>query len=181
MFFEVSALSKRFGGLSAVADISFAVARGEIVGIFGPNGSGKTTLLNLICGMLAPSNGRLIWKDQDVTGRAPHQIAELGIIKTFQNPQLFPELSVIEHVWIAAHLRLKRMLGTQRIVTLIKTAPNDDQLQEQVETILRLCRITEVRHEPAANLSYGAEKMLGVAMALMCEPELLLLDEPATG
>ena len=111
MFFEVSELSKRFGGLTAVAEVSFSITRGEIVGIFGPNGSGKTTLLNLICGMLPPSGGRLIWKDQDVTGRAPHQVAELGIVKTFQNPQLFPELSVIEHVWIAAHLRLKRMLG----------------------------------------------------------------------
>ncbi|MFY9835837.1 MAG: ABC transporter ATP-binding protein [Xanthobacteraceae bacterium] len=174
-------MSKRFGGLTAVADISFAIARGEIIGIFGPNGSGKTTLLNLICGMLPPSAGRLIWKDQDVTGRAPHQVAELGIVKTFQNPQLFPELSVIEHVWIAAHLRLKRALGSRRIATLIKSAPDDGKLQEQVKTVLRLCRLSEARDEPALGLSYGEEKMLGVAMALMCEPELLLLDEPATG
>jgi len=181
MFFEVSALTKRFGGLTAVADISFAIARGEIVGIFGPNGSGKTTLLNLICGMLPSSAGRLIWKDQDVTGRAPHQVAELGIVKTFQNPQLFPELTVIEHAWIAAHLRLKRTLGSRRIVTLIKSAPDDGKLQEQVKTVLRLCRLGEAHDEPASSLSYGEEKMLGVAMALMCEPELLLLDEPATG
>lgn len=181
MFFEVSALSKRFGGLTAVDDVSFSIARGEIVGIFGPNGSGKTTLLNLICGALPPSGGRLIWKDQDVTGRAPHQVAELGIVKTFQNPQLFPELSVIEHVWIAAHLRLKRVLGPRRIATLIKPARDDGKLQQQVETVLRLCRLSEARDEPALSLSYGGEKMLGVAMALMCEPELLLLDEPATG
>lgn len=181
MFFEVSALSKRFGGLTAVAEISFAIGRGEIVGIFGPNGSGKTTLLKLICGMLPPSAGRLIWKDQDVTGRAPHQVAELGIVKTFQNPQLFPELSVIEHVWIAAHLRLKRMLGSRRLATLIKSAPDDSKLRDQVKTVLHLCRLGEVRNEPALSLSYGEEKMLGVAMALMCEPELLLLDEPATG
>jgi branched-chain amino acid transport system ATP-binding protein len=181
MFFEVSALSKRFGGLTAVDDVSFSIARGEIVGIFGPNGSGKTTLLNLICGTLPPSGGRLIWKDQDVTGRAPHQVAELGIVKTFQNPQLFPELSVIEHVWIAAHLRLKRMLGPRRIATLIQPARDDGKLQQQVETVLRLCRLSEARDEPALSLSYGGEKMLGVAMALMCEPELLLLDEPSTG
>jgi branched-chain amino acid transport system ATP-binding protein len=181
MFFEVSELSKRFGGLTAVAEVSFSITRGEIVGIFGPNGSGKTTLLNLICGMLPPSGGRLIWKDQDVTGRAPHQVAELGIVKTFQNPQLFPELSVIEHVWIAAHLRLKRMLGSWRVATLIKSAPDDGKLQQQVDTVLGLCRLSEVRDEPALSLSYGNEKMLGVAMAVMCEPELLLLDEPATG
>jgi branched-chain amino acid transport system ATP-binding protein len=181
MFFEVSALTKRFGGLTAVADMSFAIARGEIVGIFGPNGSGKTTLLNLICGVLPPSGGRLIWKDRDVTGRAPHQVAELGIVKTFQNPQLFPELTVVEHVWIAAHLRLKRMLGPRRVATLIKSVPDDGKLQQQVESVLRLCRLNEARDEAALNLSYGDEKMLGVAMALMCEPELLLLDEPATG
>jgi branched-chain amino acid transport system ATP-binding protein len=181
MFFEVCGLSKRFGGLTAVAEISFNIARNEIVGIFGPNGSGKTTLLNLICGMLPPSSGRLIFKDQDVTGRAPHQVAELGIVKTFQNPQLFPELSVLEHVWIAAHLRLKRMLGARRIATLIKSATDDGKLREQVETVLSLCRISDARDEPALSLSYGEEKMLGVAMALMCEPELLLLDEPATG
>jgi ABC-type branched-subunit amino acid transport system ATPase component len=181
MFFEVSALSKRFGGLTAVADVSFAIARREIVGIFGPNGSGKTTLLNLICGIYQPTAGRLIWKDHDLTGREPHQVAELGIIKTFQNPQLFPELTVNEHVWIAAHLRLKRVLGARRIATLLKPAQKNGQLQEQVETVLRLCRLTDARDEPAASLSYGSEKMLGVAMALMCEPELLLLDEPATG
>ena len=181
MFFEVRALNKRFGGLTAVADISFAIARGEIVGIFGPNGSGKTTLLNLICGMLPPSGGRLVWKDQDVTGLPPHRVAELGIVKTFQNPQLFPELTVTEHVWIAGHLRLKRLLGSRRITTLIKSAPDDGKLQQQVETVLRLCRLSEVHDEPALSLSYGDEKMLGVAMALMCEPELLLLDEPATG
>lgn len=181
MFFEVNALSKRFGGLAAVAEVSFSIARGEIVGIFGPNGSGKTTLLNLICGMLLPSGGRLIWKDQDVTGRPPHEVAELGIVKTFQNPQLFPELSVLEHVWIAAHLRLKRMLGPRRITTLVKPVADDGKLQQQIETVLRLCRLNAARDELAVSLSYGNEKMLGVAMALMCEPELLLLDEPATG
>jgi branched-chain amino acid transport system ATP-binding protein len=181
MFFEVSALTKRFGGLTAVADVSFSIRRGEIVGIFGPNGSGKTTLLNLICGIYRPSKGWLFWKDHDVTGRPPHRVAELGIVKTFQNPQLFPDLSVVEHIWIAAHLRLKRALGPRRIATLIKPGRHDGNLQQQVETVLRLCRLAEVRDEPAASLSYGGEKMLGVAMALMCEPELLLLDEPATG
>jgi len=181
MFFEVSALSKLFGGLTAVADVSFSIARGEIVGIFGPNGSGKTTLLNLICGIYRPSAGRLFWKGQDVTGRPPHQMAELGIVKTFQNPQLFPELSVVEHVWIAAHLRLKRALGARRIATLLRPAEQDGKLRQQVETVLHLCRLTEACDEPASSLSYGGEKMLGVAMALMCEPELLLLDEPATG
>ncbi len=181
MFFEVSALTKRFGGLTAVADVSFSIARGEIVGVFGPNGSGKTTLLNLISGIYAPTTGQLIWKDRSLNGHPPHEVAELGIVKTFQNPQLFQELSVAEHVWIAAHLRLKRALGVGRISTLASPARHDEGLRKKVESVLQLCRLTEVRDEAAASLSYGDEKMLGVAMALMCEPELLLLDEPTTG
>ena len=181
MFFEVKTLSKRFGGLTAVADISFSIARGEIVGIFGPNGSGKTTLLNLISGIYQPTAGQLIWKDRPLNGCAPHQVAGLGIVKTFQNPQLFQELSVVEHVWIAAHLRLKRALGMGRIATLLQPARHNEALRAQVEDVLRLCRLTAVRDETAASLSYGNEKMLGVAMALMCAPELLLLDEPTTG
>src|SRR5579872_535237 len=181
MFFEVSDLTKRFGGLTAVANVSFSIARGEIVGIFGPNGSGKTTLLNLIAGIFRPTDGRLIWKDRILKSDRPHQVAQLGIVKTFQNPQLFQELSVVQHVWIAAHLRLKRTLGVRRIATLFRPARHDEVLREQVERVLNLCRLTSMRDEPAASLSYGNEKMLGVAMALMCEPELLLLDEPTTG
>ncbi len=181
MFFEVIGLSKRFGGLTAVAEVSFAIAEGEIVGVFGPNGSGKTTLLNLISGIYPPSDGRLLWKERSLAGARPHEIAALGIVKTFQNPQLFAELSVAEHVLIAAHLKLKRTLGFRRFATLLRPGRHDGFLRGQVEKVLSLCRLAEVRDEPAASLSYGNEKMLGVAMALMCEPELLLLDEPATG
>jgi branched-chain amino acid transport system ATP-binding protein len=181
MFFEVSRLTKRFGGLTAVNDVSFSIARGEIVGVFGPNGSGKTTLLNLIAGIYRPNEGRLVWKDRPLTALGPHEVAERGIVKTFQNPRLFEELSVVQHVWIAAHLRLKRALGVSRIATLLKPARHHQLLRQQVEHVLRLCRLADVRDEPAASLSYGNEKMLGVAMALMCEPELLLLDEPTTG
>ncbi|HXM69553.1 MAG TPA: ABC transporter ATP-binding protein [Thermoanaerobaculia bacterium] len=181
MFFEVEGLTKRFGGLTAVADVSFAIAQGEIVGVFGPNGSGKTTLLNLIAGIYAPSEGRLVFKDRMLRGAKPHELAALGIVKTFQNPQLFAELSVAEHVLIADHLKLKRALGAGRIATLLNRHLGEHALGTEVERVLALCRLGEIRDERAASLSYGNEKMLGVAMALMCEPELLLLDEPATG
>jgi ABC-type branched-subunit amino acid transport system ATPase component len=181
MFFEVAGLTKRFGGLTAVGDVNFAIAQGEIVGIFGPNGSGKTTLLNLIAGIYRPTDGRLTWKDHPLVARAAHQVAELGIVKTAQNPQLFAELRVLDHVMIAAHLKLKRELGLRRIMTLVQPKRHDAALRAQVEHVLELCRLAALRDELAANLSYGNEKMLGVAMALMCEPELLLLDEPATG
>ena len=160
MFFEVNAVTKRFGGLTAVADISFSIARGEIVGIFGPNGSGKTTLLNLISGIFQPTAGQLIWKDQPLNGLPPHRVAEIGIVKTFQNPKLFQELSVAEHVWIAAHLRLKRALGVRRITTLIRPARHDETLRRQVESVLRLCRLTELRDESAAISPMATRKCL---------------------
>ena len=181
MFFEVRNLTKRFGGLAAVADISFSITPGEIVGVFGPNGSGKTTLLNLIVGLIRPTTGRLVWKGHQFDREKPHEIAERGIVKTFQNPQLFAELSVAEHVLIAAHLKLKREQGLRRILTLLRPARHDDALHKRMERVLALCRLADVQDQSAASLSYGNEKMLGVAMALMCEPELLLLDEPATG
>jgi branched-chain amino acid transport system ATP-binding protein len=181
MFFEVENLTKRFGGLTAVADVSFAIEEGEIVAVFGPNGSGKTTLLNLIAGLAQPSAGRITWKSRAIGGQTPHRIAAAGIAKTFQNPQLFAELSVIEHLMIAAHLQLQRQLGLRRVLTLLRADGGTAELRDGVERVLRLCRLDAVRDEPAASLSYGDEKMVGVAMALMCEPELLLLDEPATG
>jgi len=179
---EVRNLTKRFGGLTAVSDMSFALDEGDIVGIFGPNGSGKTTLLNLISGVYEPTAGQLVWQGQELVGRKPHRIAEAGIVKTFQNPQLFGELSVHDNIAIAGHLRLKRQAGWRRIATLLplrRKASAD--LEPRIDHILRLCRLESFRDAPAASLSYGGEKMLGVAMALMCEPRLLLLDEPGSG
>src|SRR5271156_4968396 len=117
MLLEIASLTKRFGGLTAVSDVSFGIEKGEIVGIFGPNGSGKTTLLSLIAGMFAPSSGRIVWKSEEIQGGKPHDIAAAGLVKTFQNPQLFSELSAFEHLTIAGHLMLKRRLGWRRIAT----------------------------------------------------------------
>jgi ABC-type branched-subunit amino acid transport system ATPase component len=178
---EVRSLTKRFGGLTAVSDMSFALEQGDIVGIFGPNGSGKTTLLNLISGVYLPTSGDLLWQGTRINGSKPHEIAQAGIVKTFQNPQLFGELSVFDNVAIAGHLNLKRGAGWRRVATLLPRRRNDDDLVAQIDRILRLCRLSEVRDVAAASLSYGGEKMLGVAMALMCEPKVLLLDEPGSG
>ena len=182
MLLEVRNLTKRFGGLTAVSDMSFALDEGEIVGIFGPNGSGKTTLLNLISGVYEPTAGQLVWQGRELVGRKTHRIAEAGIVKTFQNPQLFGELSVHDNIAIAGHLRLKRQAGWRRIATLFpRRGKASADLEPRIDHILRLCRLEPFRDAPAASLSYGGEKMLGVAMALMCEPRLLLLDEPGSG
>ena len=180
---KVVGLTKRFGGLTAVSDVSFAIKRREIVGIFGPNGSGKTTMLNLIAGITAPTSGKIFWESAEIQGRRPHDIAAIGIVKTFQNPQLFLELTVMEHLMIASHLMLKRRLGWRRIASLLtpESGNGDASTTERAERVTELCRLQTARNQAAASLSYGEEKMLGVAMAMMCEPQLLLLDEPASG
>jgi branched-chain amino acid transport system ATP-binding protein len=181
VFLEVDNLTKRFGGLVAVSSVSFTIARGEIIGIFGPNGSGKTTLLSLLAGLLRPTEGRVMWRERDISGAKPEVIAAAGIIKTFQNPQLFSELTVTQHVMIASHLALKRSLGAGRLRTFLRPKASEADMLKRVDHALSLCRLDVVGGKLAAELSYGEEKMLGVAMALMCEPQLLLLDEPASG
>jgi ABC-type branched-subunit amino acid transport system ATPase component len=180
---EVAGLTRRFGGLTALSEVSFEVAAGEILGIFGPNGSGKTTLLNVISGTFPPSAGMIRWKGQRIEGHKPHRIAAAGIVKTFQNPQLFLELTIYENVAIASHLRLKRQLRARRVTELLpwRNATRHPDITARIDHVLALCRLDGVRDQLAASLSYGQEKMLGVAMAMMCEPELLLLDEPASG
>jgi branched-chain amino acid transport system ATP-binding protein len=181
MFLEVEGLTKRFGGLVALSAVSLQIKEGEIVGILGPNGSGKTTLLSLLAGLLVPTSGSVVWQGRDISGAKPEAIAALGLVKTFQNPQLFAELTVREHVMIASHLALKRLLGLGRYRTLFGSKTSDHELQARANRVLKLCRLAETAEKTASTLSYGEEKMLGVAMAMMCEPKLLLLDEPASG
>lgn len=183
MLLDIRNLTKRFGGLTAVSDVSFGIERGEIVGIFGPNGSGKTTTLSLIAGIIKPTSGSIIWKGNDISVLPPFEVAQQGLIKTFQNPQLFPELTVVQHMHIACHLHVKRALGIGRLKTLIAGFPAEleRELEQKVSQTLELCRLDAQRNEEAGALSYGGEKMLGVAMGMVCSPELLLLDEPASG
>lgn len=183
MHLEIRNLVKRFGGLVAVNDVSFEVRQAEIVGIFGPNGSGKTTLLSMIGGLLKPTSGTIVWRGSEIQGLPAYKIASAGVVKTFQNPQLFLELTSLENVMIAGHLHLKRALGARRITEALRfgTTPSQRELERRAEKALALCRLTDVRDQHALNLSYGQEKMLGVAMALMCDPSVLLLDEPASG
>jgi ABC-type branched-subunit amino acid transport system ATPase component len=182
---SMKSLTKRFGGLCAVNEVSFDIHPGEIVAVFGPNGSGKTTLLNLVAGLLPLTSGSLSWKGEDIGSASTHRRSAMGIVKTFQNPALFEELSVEDHVRIAGHLRFKRELGWGRIMELTGLSRRIRAVHEtndsRVEHVLEVCRLLSRRGTEAKNLSYGDEKMLGVAMALMCEPELLLLDEPASG
>ncbi|MBV5271846.1 MAG: ATP-binding cassette domain-containing protein [Afipia sp.] len=184
MLLNIKNLTKRFGGLTAVSNVTFGIERGEIIGIFGPNGSGKTTTLSLIAGILKPTSGEIIWKGENINALTPFQVAQQGLVKTFQNPQLFPELTVAEHMRIACHLHVKRALGAGRLWTLLgkgMTAGLEKTLSIKIDQMLELCRLFKHRNDEAGALSYGGEKMLGVAMGMVCDPELLLLDEPASG
>lgn len=181
MLLKVENLTKRFGGLIAVSDISFPIAKGEIVGIFGPNGSGKTTLLNLLAGMLRPTGGHVFWKERDIAGSRPDIVAASGVIKTFQNPQLFAELTVFEHLMIASFLAFSRTKDVSRFRTFFLPSKVEREMRCRAQRTIELCRLGRSTGKIAAELSYGEEKMLGVAMAMMCEPELLLLDEPGSG
>jgi branched-chain amino acid transport system ATP-binding protein len=179
---EVRGLTKRFMGLIAVSNVSFAIEQGEIMGIIGPNGSGKTTLLSMMAGLLAPSAGAVLWQGAEIQDLRPDIIAARGIVKTFQNPQVFAELTVFDNAMVATHLALKRSLGARRLGELVGLGRAAVRaLEHRVGEVLALCDLSGARQQLAGNLSYGEEKMLGLGMALMCRPQLLLLDEPASG
>jgi branched-chain amino acid transport system ATP-binding protein len=168
--FEVRNLTKNFGGLQAVSDVFFNVNEGEILGIIGPNGSGKTTVFNLITNFIRPDCGEVNWKGEDITGLRPDTIAQRGIVRTFQITRVFPKLTLFENLAIGHHLRYaRRDKNISQIVS------------ESIESLLAFFHL-EGRGEALANsLAYGERKKLSMALALSCDPELLLEDEPAAG
>ena len=167
---EVENLTKRFGGLTAVKNVSFHVDEGEIVGIIGPNGAGKTTLFHLISGFLEPDSGTVKFKGDNVIGLAPHKVVNKGIARTFQVVRPFRHLPVIANVMVA----LKSPRGSKKI-EWIKT------MERKAAEILEDVGLSEVMLEPAENLGHGDLKRLEMAKALATEPDLLMLDEPFGG
>jgi len=167
---EVENLTKRFGGLTAVKNVSFHVDEGEIVGIIGPNGAGKTTLFHLVSGFLEPDSGTVKFKGDNVIGLAPHKVVNKGIARTFQVVRPFRHLPVIANVMVA----LKSPRGSKKI-EWIKT------MERKAAEILEDVGLSEVMLEPAENLGHGDLKRLEMAKALATEPDLLMLDEPFGG
>jgi ABC-type branched-subunit amino acid transport system ATPase component len=175
---EIRRLSKRFGGLTALHDLSFDVEEGEIRGLIGPNGAGKTTIFNLISGFYRPSDGAIHYRGQTISGLSSSQIARLGIIRTFQHTTLFQELTVIQNVLVGRHL-LARSNILAAILGLDRRRIID--AEDRALAILDFFGLADRRHETAANLPHGLQKTLGLAVALAAEPKLLLLDEPFAG
>jgi len=179
-FLEVRNLTKHFGGLVAVNDLSFDVEKGEILGLIGPNGAGKTTVFNLISGVLRPTSGRVFFDGEDITGLLPHRIAQKGITRTFQLTSLFNEFPSVINVLAGFHMQSKA--GFLR--TLFNTSYTRQEeagfMQKSME-IMKALGIESIALQGAANLPHGYQKALGMAMALATEPDLLMLDEPVTG
>lgn len=176
----VNKVTKRFGGVVAVNDISFSVKKGEIHGIIGPNGAGKTTMFNLITGIYDPTEGDILLDGASLKKKPPHKIAELGIARTFQNIRLFGELSVYNNMITSCqkHLTYSMLDG------MLKTKKYREQEKEIAtftEEILKDVGIWELKDHIANNLPYGQQRRLEIARALVTKPSLLLLDEPAAG
>jgi ABC-type branched-subunit amino acid transport system ATPase component len=175
---EIRGLTKRFLGVTAVDSVSFAIERGELVSLIGPNGSGKTTLFNCITGYLPSDSGTITFRGSDVTGAPPHRMSRLGIGRTFQLVSVFPRLSVLENllVFLQQHQE-ESFFG--RLVRSPRLRGLESAAVERARTLLALVGLGEREAMPAGNLSYGQRKLLAFAAALMPDPELILLDEPA--
>ena len=174
---DVRDLSKRFGGLAAVSSLNFSVETGEIVGLIGPNGAGKTTCFNLLSGFLSPTSGSVVFADEDITGRRPHEIVARGLVRTFQHTTLFQDLSVLENVLLGLHLHSRA--GLRQLLFSRRGFPPDEvSLSREV---LEFTGLATEADQLARNLPHGHQRVLGIAMALATRPRLLLLDEPVTG
>ena len=172
---ETIGLEKRFGGIVAAHDVSLTIEKGARHALIGPNGAGKTTVINLLTGVLRPTSGRIMLADRDITALLPHQRVRLGMARTFQINQLFLELSPLETVGLAISERLGlgrdwwRLVGSRAEVT------------DDIVEVLERFGLTDVMHERTAILPYGKQRLLEIALAFACRPQLLLLDEPAAG
>jgi ABC-type branched-subunit amino acid transport system ATPase component len=172
---QTTGLEKRFGGIVATNDVNLSVEKGARHALIGPNGAGKTTFINLLTGVLKPSAGRIMLEGRDITDTSPHERVRLGMARTFQINQLFPDLTPLESIGLVVSERLGsgadwwRIVGTKSAVT-----------GEIVEIIERF-RLTDVMMERVAVLPYGKQRLLEIALAFACRPRVLLLDEPAAG
>jgi branched-chain amino acid transport system ATP-binding protein len=177
---EVENVRRAFGGLVAVDGVSFKVSQGRIKGIIGPNGAGKTTLFNILSGLLRPETGRVVFKGRVLNGCRPFQIARAGLSRTFQNPSLFLQLSVLENVMVGRHGKTRRGFLACGL-RLPGQAAEERSIREAALAQLEFVGLSHLAGLPAASLAFGQRRMVELARALASDPELLLLDEPASG
>ncbi len=174
---EVKGVNKRFGGLQALRDVNLSVRENTVHAIIGPNGAGKSTLLNCLVGKLMPDSGSVMFDGQSVLGRKPYQINQMGISRVFQTPEIFGDLTVLENVLIPCFARRD---GAYRL-HMFEHVENESELIGRAEAILEDVNMADKRHAHSASLSRGDKRRLEMAMCLVQEPRLLLLDEPTAG
>ena len=177
---ELQQISRRFGGLQALSEVSFQVHQSEIFGLIGPNGAGKTTLFNLLSGVTPASSGAIHWRGQSLQGLSPDRHNRLGIARTFQNLRLFSGLSVLDNVVAALH-RHPQGSGLDALLNTPRFQRSQRELQQRALALLEELGLADQAHREAAGLAYGDRRRLEIARALATNPTLLLLDEPAAG
>jgi branched-chain amino acid transport system ATP-binding protein len=177
---EVSGVSKRFGGVHAVHDVSFRVEEGMIKAIIGPNGAGKTTLFNLVSGFVAPDAGDIRLGGEPIQGKAPHEVAARGLSRTFQHIRLFAQMTALENVMVGRHLR-SRAGFVAGMLQLPWTRREDDEVRERARELMEFLGIAALADVEATQLAYGQQRGVELARALASDPRIVLLDEPAAG
>ena len=180
MLLEIENVSKHFGGLAALTDVSLSIMKGEIYALIGPNGAGKTTLFNVITGIYRPDSGNFRLEGMEMAGKKPSMMAKSGISRTFQNIRLFSNMTAMENVMVGRHCRTKSgLLGA--ILGSRETRSEEKSVREKARHLLDYVGIEQHAQRLAKNLSYGDQRRLEIARALATEPRLLALDEPAAG
>ena len=177
---KLTNVSKRFGGLSVLQDVSFEVPAGKVFGLIGPNGAGKTTVFNLITGLLAPTSGAIELQGQSLIGVAPHQITRRGIARTFQNIRIFKDMTLLDNVVVGMHSHLDYGVPAW-LFSLPAFRAQEARAREKASELLGWVGLAPKASDTADNLSYGDQRKLELARALATEPRLLLLDEPVAG
>lgn len=180
IFLEVRNLSKNFGGVQAVNDVSFDVERGAICSLVGPNGAGKTTLFNMISGLVRASSGKIFLSGDDISTYPPHKMPKIGLGRTFQNLALFTHLSVVDNLLVGMHSKLKSTV-LENTVFWGRTRIEEIRAREKVEEIIDFLEIQKMRDLPAGTLSYGLQKRVELGRALAMSPQMILLDEMVSG
>jgi ABC-type branched-subunit amino acid transport system ATPase component len=177
---ELDHCTLRFGGLTAVGDLSFGVEEGGLIGLIGPNGAGKTSVFNVITGVYRPTSGDVRFAGESLVGLKSHAITRRGIARTFQNIRLFGSLSVFDNVRVACN----RQLASHMVASLLRLrgfAGEEGRIAKRVDELLDIFGLTQLAEEPAISLPYGSQRRLEIVRALATQPQLLLLDEPAAG
>ena len=177
---EMRDVTKQFGGLTAVGNVSIAIEPGELVGLIGPNGAGKTTIFNLLTGVYSPTSGQVVFDGTSIGGKKPHEIAALGMSRTFQNIRLFADMTVIDNVRTACALHARESLPAA-ILRTSSYFDSEASAMERAKSLLAHFNLTRYSDDIARSLPYGEQRRLEIARALATEPKLILLDEPAAG